>query len=191
MLKHSTKEALILNAKLRNILVSPEAVNDSAVWGVGGLTFTPNSIAGPDGGLIADTALQTAATNAKEIYQPITLIPGTIWTRRYRVAPIGWQWFMFDAQDSANHRTWFDLTNVVRGTSAAGNTARIDLLPNGFFDLIITRAVDQAACYTVLRMVPGDNNSGNVVGDISKGFYFGGAQVNPGLPGKYIGRYTG
>ena len=144
-----------------------------------------NSGTSPDGTNNAWKMNELATTTQSHgIYQTLT-IPGGACTWSIFAKAGERSWLQFNAYNSAtNFITWFNLSNGTVGTNAAGNTATITPVGNGWYRCSITRSA--GADYAQFYTANGDNN-GSYLGEVGKGIYIFGAQVETGsFPTSYI-----
>jgi hypothetical protein len=144
-----------------------------------------NSGTSPDGTNNAWKLNELATTTVSHgIYQTLT-IPGGACTWSIFAKAGERSWLQFLAYNSTiNYFTWFNLANGTVGTNAAGNTATITPVGNGWYRCSITRSA--GADYAQFYTANGDNN-GSYLGEVGKGIYIFGAQVETGsFPTSYI-----
>lgn len=175
---HVARGILLEGARTNLCLRSQEF--DNASWQKARVTVSANAIAAPDGTTTADKVIEDGNTNTHSVFQgPLTTTISAIYTYSVFVKAGERTWASIVFDDSTSHRTWFNLSNGTVGTNAAGNTASIQAYPNGWYRLIITRAVDSIATYIDVSLATGDNVT-SYAGDNASGLYAWGAVLELG-----------
>lgn len=153
---------------------------DNASWNKDGTTVSADAVAAPDGTTTADKLVETATTAPHLIYQTITVSNATVYTWSVYAKKAERDWIAVDAADNGgDHYTFFDLTNGVVGTNAAGNAASIEALANGWYRCIVTRTTANVTGYHQIHVASADNTL-SYLGNITKGLYVWGAQLEAG-----------
>jgi hypothetical protein len=152
---------------------------DNAAWVKGSSTVTANATTAPDGTLTADK-LQVANTSSaqKNVSQTVGAISTTYADTVYAKAS-ELSWLIINQYDGADRRTWFNLSNGTVGTTAAGTTASIQALPNGWYRCSAVRTMGTGAIQLVLNVADADN-SAVFVGTVGQGIFIWGAQREAG-----------
>ena len=177
-----SKGLLIEEQRTNNLLQSNSF---STTWVSLDGAVVANSGTSPDGTNNAWKMNELATTTASHgIYQNLT-IPGGACTWSIFAKAGERSWLQFIAYNSStNFFTWFNLSNGTIGTNAAGNTATITPVGNGWYRCSITRSA--GADYAQFYTANGDNN-GSYLGEVGKGIYIFGAQIETGsFPTSYI-----
>lgn len=170
----------VLSARV-NLLTKTEQFDD-AVWLKTNITVSANTTdtTDPLGGNTADRALETI-TNAAHFIDVsgagLAVTNGVTYTRSVCLKFLGRQWVVLDMFDTVSRYTYFDIQNGVVGTNAAGTTASIQNLGNGWFRCSITRTVAASTLYIGTAIATSDGGSLTFVGDITKGYYIWGADL--------------
>lgn len=161
-----------------NLLIHSQ---DKATWNLFQLTsLTDASAIAPDGTTTMVKLLENATTNIHSFYNTsLTLSATTAYTwSLYVKGGLGRTWVGLDAFEAgASHVSYFDIGNVATGTNAAGNTSTITALPNGIYRLTITRTTTTGASSGLAASPATADNTNSYAGDITKGIYWWGAQL--------------
>jgi hypothetical protein len=164
----------------RNLLTYPTAF-DNAAWVKVNSTITPNAIAAPDGTITADRLVETAATGLFYCSQNITTTVGTNITGSLYAKASGRDWLQLLITGVSSIRVWVNLQTGAIGTVTGASPSVVSVVDagNGWWRVIITAP----AALTTVIMYPctGDvDNNQAIVGDITKGIYIWGAQLEVG-----------
>jgi hypothetical protein len=152
---------------------------DNAAWTKSGSSVSANATTAPDGTLTADKLQVLDTSNSqKNISQTIGAISTTYADTVYAKAA-ELSWLVINQFDGADRRTWFNLSNGTVGTTAAGTTASIQALPNGWYRCTAVRAMGTGAITLVLNVANADN-SAVFVGTVGQGIFVWGAQREAG-----------
>ena len=148
-------------------------------------TVVANSGTSPDGTNNAWKLNELATTTAAHgIYQTLTIPGGACnWSIFAKAGERSWLQFLA-YNSTTNFPTWFNLSNGTIGTNAAGNTATITPVGNGWYRCSLTRSA--GADYAQIYTANADNNA-SYLGQVGNGIYIYGAQVETGsFPTSYI-----
>jgi hypothetical protein len=172
------------------IQTTPASVNlltftqefDNAAWSKNAITVSANTTAttAPDGTSTADKFVENASTAVHNNAQTATVIISTAYTVSVYAKAAERTWLALDPVNPgiSNNVTYFDLANGVVGTNAAGNTASIVSVGNGWYRCIVTRTTTGAQ--TSLRVEAGiasADNTASYTGNGTSGIYVWGAQL--------------
>jgi hypothetical protein len=175
----TNSSGLIANAPM-NLLTFSEQF-DASAWGKTASTVSANTVVAPNGTTTADSFLETATTDYHSISTSPTMALSTKYTFSIYAKPNGRNWLVMNIYTgTASTRTWFDVSNGVIGTVGAGATAVISSAGNGWYRCSIT--VDTASSGSpnlAIWTATADNNFLHA-GDITKGLYIWGAQLELG-----------
>ena len=141
------------------------------------MVVAPDQIAAPDGTITADAIFEQALVSVHNIYQGqnFTAVPHTF---SFYAKYLGRQWIAGRVDDGITvNPTYFDIQNGVVGNLGAASNATINSLGNGWFRCSLTLTPLAATWYIVVNSVLGNGMFGNFLGDITKGVYLWGAQV--------------
>ena len=160
----------------------------NAAWVPFNSTITASGETDPVGGTSAFRIAETTTSNQRHMaYNAITPSASTFTYSVFAKAQER-NWLQLISFDDPNlYYTWFNLSTGVVGTNAAGNTATITAVGNGWYRCSVTRTVaSTGAQYIQTGPANGDNNSA-YAGDPTKGLLVYGAQVEIGsFPTSYI-----
>lgn len=172
----------------RNLLGYTEDFSN-AYWNKLRTTITANATTAPDGTLTADALFETAVTDfhGLENASAFTLVNGSTYTQSIYIKPIGRRYIALTTQwGGGTLGAWFDTDATSVFSQDAGITASISTASNGFYRITITRTSPTTSGYFNIWF---DNSTptagvyftGNTyLGDVTKGFYLWGAQLEPG-----------
>lgn len=171
---------LLLEGARTNLALYSEDLTILASWVPDALTVLGNSAVAPDGATAADKLIESVS--GATLHQAYQLLATTI------ASTFTWSVFVkagersivaLNIQDSVARNTYFNLATGSVGTNAAGSTAKIEAYPNGWYRCSVSRSVDAAGCYCVVKLASADGTD-NYVGDGASGAYFWGAQFELG-----------
>ena len=154
-------------------------------------TLAANSIAAPDGALTADRLLETTATNLHSCDSTAaTFVTSTVYTYSVFVNSIGGRNFeiAFPVTIFTARFARFTLSGngVVQGVDS-GVTASIQALANGWYRCSASSTCVLGAGSRMGNFINDASNSRSYTGDITKGIYIWGAQLEAGaFPTSYI-----
>jgi len=169
---------------------------DNGAWSTTRCSVSPNTATAPDGTLTADTLIEDNTNNFRQFYSTSAItLSAAAYTWSIYVKPNGRTWFVINAFNSTdgNKKTFFNLSGSGSvGTSAAGNTATITALANGWYRCSVTRTPGGAySGYFEIEHASADNTS-SYQGDGASGYYIWGAQLELGaFATSYIPTTTG
>jgi hypothetical protein len=172
-------QGLLIEEARTNLLTRSQEISNAA-WTTGGsTTITANATTAPDGTTTADRLNEDNGAANSYVYSPTATITTAATTWSVFLKGNSRQWIAVHAYDGANRTTYFDLTNGVVGTNAAGNTASIVDAGNGWWRCIITRTAGTTTGVLNIQAASADNTI-TAVGDNTKGYYIWGAQIETG-----------
>jgi hypothetical protein len=161
---------------------------DNASWTKSNLTPTANDTNAPDGTLTADKMLETITNAGHGIFQAVSKPSAElVYTLAVSVKPIGRDWFILAlANAGIGIRKWYNLTTQSIGsTEVLGSgwtilNSTITPEANGFYRLTLTVKTDATAGITPNINTASDDLITSFAGDITKGMYVWGAQLEQG-----------
>jgi hypothetical protein len=171
-------KGLLIEEQRTNILLYSEQF-DNAAWTKSGSTISANATTAPDGTLTADK-LQVAntANSQKNVNRTIGAISTTYTDTVYAKAS-ELNWLIINQYDGSDRRTSFNLSNGTVGTTAAGTTATIEALPNGWYRCRASRVTGTGSIQLVINLANADN-SAVFVGVVGQGIFLWGVQREAG-----------
>jgi hypothetical protein len=141
---------------------------------------TDNNYSAPDGSVTAARYLETASSGVHRIGSgAVTATNNTTYTFSVYLQTLGRQWAYLNLFDTNDRRTYFDVQNGAVGTTAAGTTAAITSVGNGWYRCSITLTVAATTLYLSIGSASADGTV-SFAGDTAKGVYAWGAQLNLG-----------
>jgi hypothetical protein len=147
---------------------------DNAYWTKTRSSILANQIIAPDGTLTADKFVEdTTAASTHEMNHTIAAISAIAYTHSIYAKAAERSWLVLSIQ---TNYTFFDLSNGTVGTNAAGNTATITSVGNGWYRCSITRTATAANNFGLMRLATADNTV-SYTGDGTSGIYIWGAQL--------------
>ncbi|CAB4219549.1 hypothetical protein UFOVP1615_33 [uncultured Caudovirales phage] len=154
---------------------------DNAYWTKGSSTITANSIVAPDGTLTADTLNETAVVDYHGFYRLNILSTNTFSSSIYAKKKDRDYFFMVLNNGASDFLTIFNLNNGSVASNAGGNTTFVETLPNGWFRFVISRAITDVGVDNIFYGVSNSPTNPAYLGDVTKGVYIWGAQLEQSL----------
>ncbi len=166
-------------AKAEQNLFLQSQTLENASWSKTRTTLVADAIAAPDGTTTADALYEDASTNTHYANQAITPNGATFVVSFYAKSGLGrdWIWVRTISSGPTELRTFFNVTTGVVGTVPAGATASITDAGNGWYRCVV---VTTATSTSVDAWGVGPASADGVAsyaGDITKGIYIWGAQL--------------
>jgi hypothetical protein len=169
----------ILVEEARTNLATYSEQFDNAAWTKSSSSVSANATIAPDGTLTADKLQVLDALNTQKfVNQTIGAISTTYADTVYAKAS-ELSWLIINQYDGSDRRTWFNLSNGTVGTTAAGTTASIEAMPNGWYRCRAVRTVGTGSIQLVLNVTNADNVA-VFVGTVGQGIFIWGAQREAG-----------
>ena len=175
----------------RTNLVLQSQTFDNASWTKGATTVSADATTAPDGTSTADKIVEASGTSVHEIYRAYTVTAAAYtWSVYAKAGERTWIWINA-AEGGTAKMTYFNLATGAVGTNAAGSTASIQALGDGWYRCVVTRTMVGTSSYMDVGLASADNTS-SYAGDTSKGAYLWGAQLELGsFASPYIPTTTG
>jgi hypothetical protein len=181
-----TDKGLLIEEARTNLLLRSQEF-DNASWTKTQSSVTANSTTAPDGTATADSLLETATTAVHVVNQAVTVATATAYTVSFYIKPIGRTQFKIEFGSggwSGGPVVLFD-TSGLTATPTGSATGTIVALANGWFRITAT-STTTAAVSAAVFLYP-YNAANSYLGDITKGLYVWGAQLEAGaFPTSYI-----
>jgi hypothetical protein len=154
---------------------------DNAYWFKDTSSVDANAIVAPNGTQTGEKMKTGASAGACSIFNNTALTftaQAYTWSVFAKAGELNW--ITISAYDGAHRRTWFNLATGVVGTNAAGNTATITPVGNGWYRCTVSRtAAATSAGYWQINSATADNSL-TVPADSWSGVYIWGAQLEAG-----------
>jgi len=148
----------------------------NAAWAKSNLTPTANDTTAPDGNVTADLLLETAVTAQHLFYQNATVSSGKI-ACSIDLKGKSRTWISIEPAGGSSKAVWYNLSGAgAIGTESVGSVGKITLLENGFYRCEFERA-ETGAQQMVVRVTTGDGVIADYLGDVTKGVWVWGAQI--------------
>ena len=171
-------KGLLIEESRANIAVYSNDVTGTG-WTLGGVT-TSTPTTSPDGTANAVLLLEDSSTGFHRAFQ-VSTTTAAAWTVSGYFKPNGRDWVWLRMNDSVGIKyAWFNITTGATGTVQSGLTANIYPSKNGFYRCTITAATAVAGAAAVIFGTADADNSTSFAGDITKGIYFYGLQIELG-----------
>ncbi len=170
----------LTTTSVTNMFLRSEAF-ENAAWTATALTVTADNHANPaNGATTADRLMETAVSSghALNATAPITVAASAITVSVFAKAN-GRDWFEIAVTDSAAtlKRSFFDLTNGVVGTTSSNTTSAIVSVGNGWYRVSQTWTSPASGAANFYFELSTDGSTVSYLGDITKGVYLWGAQL--------------
>jgi len=178
----TTAESLgLLIEEQRANLVTYSAQFDDAAWTKENSSITANTIIAPDGTLTGDKFIGTTDNSTHGVFFPsVGSAAVHTWSTYLKAGEYTWGVLRIGGAS-----TFFNLSNGTVGTNAAGNTASIIPVGNGWYRCSVTRTLTGSGS-KVIRLASADNTE-TFAGNGFSGIYIWGAQLEAGaFPTSYI-----
>jgi hypothetical protein len=153
---------------------------DNGAWTSSALTITANATTAPDGTTTADLSVPSASSsNGHSTYRAVTFI-NTPYSISIYAKASGYQYFMLNIYDGAHKTTIYDLSNGVVTQTAAGGTATISYVGNGWYRCVLTITPTASSGYIYFASSNGPTYTYGTTtwsGNGTSGAYIWGAQL--------------
>ena len=170
---------VLLNWRTNLLTYSQEF--DNAAWTKAQTTVSANAVTAPDGTTTADKMVETAVTNVHGAYQTFTYVSGATYSASVYAKQAERSWIYLGADTSAAESVFFDLANGTVGAQGTGYVGSIQSVGDGWYrcTVTITQSTALPPNYFVVGVTTA-NNTTSYLGDITKGVYIWGAQLELG-----------
>ncbi len=176
-----------------NLMTQSEDLSNATAWTKTFATVTANATTAPNGTATADLLLETAEPGVHLAYsnaEPITEAGTYTFSAHAKYRDRTWISLAFNDYGTSGlglKEAYFNVQTGAIGTTSSGVTARlVETLPNGWFRFSVTLAVASVDCNVQCRLASADGTA-SYAGDITKGNYWWGMQVEAGaFPTSYI-----
>jgi len=170
-----------------NLLTNSESLNTSGAgnWTVNNVSIGPDIVEAPDGTKSAEKlTASTTGTALRQVYQIGKTLTVQAYTWSFYAKAGEVSWVKLNAYTGVDRQTYFNLSNGTLGTVAAGDTASIKSVGNGWYRCIVTRTAT-ATTNGGLSIEPTTGNGVNIPTlNVGQGIYAWGAQLETGtVPG--------
>lgn len=171
---------LLIEEQRTNLLLRSEEF-DNAAWTKISTTITANTIVAPDGTLTGDKlASSTVSVASHQDYQiGITITNAATYTWSVYMKQGEYAWGIVNAYSATDSRTYFNLATGTVGTVAAGSTATITPVGNGWYRCSVTRTSAASTGGLSIEMTNADNVP-SFAAIVGNGIYIWGAQLEAG-----------
>lgn len=174
---------LLVEEQRSNIALQSNAFNDAA-WTKGGLAATPviaDTVVSPSGATDADKLVEGTTTSSHGVFNTsgYTTTSGQNVVFSVFAKAAERNILIVDAYFGSSAFTYFNLSTGTIGTNAAGNTASIQSVGNGWYRCTVVRtSTNSTANSTFIGLYMTSTDNVNVyAGDGTSGLYVWGAQV--------------
>jgi hypothetical protein len=177
----------LLIEEARENLVQRSEEFENAYWTKTNLTVTLNTAIAPNGLMVADKLVEGTAANALAQVQRVVSSSAIAYTWSVYAKAAERNWLVLNVFNLSSSRAYFNLQTGTLGGVAAGITARIIPVGDGWYRCSITRttAADANAQWQV--GITTANNTPTYTGDGTSGLFIWGAQLEAGaFPTSYI-----
>jgi hypothetical protein len=171
---------LLIEEARTNLVPYSQQINAGGSWTLTAIGV-PTTTTSPDGTSNAYVMVPTAAAAAHFFFKNITVTAAAhTWT--FYAKANGYNFITLNALDPSgptDNRTWFNLGTGAVATNAAGNTASIVSIGNGWYRCSVTRTVSAGS--SAFEVVVSDaDNTISFTGNGTSGVYAFGAQLEAG-----------
>ena len=171
---------LLLEDAGTNLISYSEEFDDS-YWGKVNATIDANAFTAPDGTLTADTLIPATSSGEQRVRRDVTgLSSDTTYTLSVYAKAAGYNFVAINHGNYlvADHLTYFNLNTGTVATNAAGNTASITDVGNGWYRCSVTRTTDSSQTVISSRFYVAETDGvASFTGDGTSGIYVWGAQL--------------
>lgn len=177
---------LLMEPTRTNVVLHAQQL-DNAAWASGAtsVTITRNAIVSPDGYQNADAVFTTVDNAQHNIRQTpgVNSVSGTTYVLSAYVKYNGYDYVRLAFTNAATGLGDFRFsteTLVVSGAQSVANSGKVDKLNNGWYRISFATIPTAVAGIQIQIASRADNNSGTFIGEVTKGFYAWGVQLEVG-----------
>jgi len=164
-----------------NSIVHSQEFDNGTFWQTDAETVTANNTTAPDGTATADLILESNLNNNHFLRQEVSgLTLNSKYTLSVYAKKRDRDYLRFSVNNTGEN-TWFNIADGTIGTVHANHTARIEALNNGWYRCSITFTETFGAIDAMYITLNTANNQQTYAGDVTKGNYWWGAQLELGL----------
>ena len=175
---------LLLEPQRTNLALYSEQF-DNGYWVKTNTTVVANSGIAPNGTTTAELVYPTTTGSNRLLQKSFSISAATPYTGTWYLKASGLNWVAVDHIDGSVG-AWFNLSTGTIGTIAAGTTASIENVGNGWYRCRISKTSVSTTGYQDIRLVDGDNTT-SVTANGTDGLLVWGAQLELGsYPTSYI-----
>ena len=177
----------LLVEEARTNLVERSEEFENAYWTKTNATVTLNAAIAPNGLLTADKLVEGTATNALVHVQRVVSSSAIAYTWSVYAKAAERNWLVLNVFSLSSSRAYFDLQTGTLGSVAAGITAQITPVNDGWYRCSITRTTPADVNAQWQVGITTANNTPTYTGNGSSGVFIWGAQLEAGaFPTSYI-----
>jgi len=164
-----------------NLLAATERF-DGAYWTKNAVTVSADQSIAPDGTLTADKMIETTADASHFIqHGSVAVTSGVSYTLTVFAKAAERTWLRVTGNAGGLlGAAYYNLTTGALGTVAAGTTASITPVGNGWFRCVFTRAATSSTNVQCIYQVVNADAGTSYIGDGTSGIYIWGAQLETG-----------
>jgi hypothetical protein len=157
-----------------------EQFND-AYWSKGQATITANATTAPNGTLTAEKFIEGSGSVTPEVSRTPIATSNSIFTLSVFAKASERNFLIINNNTGvASRRAWFNLSTGVVGTTAAGTTAFIENVGNGWFRCSLTTDIANFGSATSAFQIGSADGVQTYTGDGTSGIFIWGAQMETG-----------
>jgi hypothetical protein len=168
----------------QNLIPLSQEFTNTAVWSFQNATMTANAGTAPDGTNTAYKINENTVNSSHGVEGNLLIPPATTdYTISVYVKAAERTWFILDNthQGVLNYRNWFNLSNGTVGTVAAGNTATITSVGNGWYRCAVSRPAGTGGIHRPNFYTATADNTVSFAGTSGSGVLIWGAQLEQRL----------
>lgn len=174
------------------LLMEPQRTNlfsysqelDNAYWTKAQTTVTANATTSPDGTTNADAIYETAVSNNFAIYRAFSATSASEYTISAFVKANGRNFAYFHFLDLnsvfVDSKIYFNLLTGAIGTTGSGITGKIESYGNGWYRISAKKTALATSTGYILTAISNADNLDIYSGDVTKGLYVWGMQLEVG-----------